>query len=85
MERGECDGWLHILISENDPLVKISIKHKHCHPPYEGIDLPEKWQQFIQESLEMSLAKVQETSFIFISQFLTDYIYNLDLAVYSHC
>lgn len=59
MERSDCDGWLHVFVSDNNPLVRISIKHQHPHAPYEDIELPTKWQEFIKNNLDMSPAKVR--------------------------
>jgi len=58
MERGHCDGWIHLVLLDNDPVVRTLIKHKHDHPPYEDIDLPQKWVEFIKNNLEMSPARV---------------------------
>jgi hypothetical protein len=58
MEWGKCDGWVHIFVVNGDPMVRVTIKHKHKHSSYEDISLPEKWKQFIQDNVGMSPQKV---------------------------
>lgn len=59
MDRGECDGWLHIVIQDDDPFMKIHITHKQSHKPYENIELPLKWKQYIDKNLNMTPSKVR--------------------------
>jgi len=81
MERGECDGWVNIFVSDGNPLVKISVKHKHTHTAYEDIELPAKWQDFILKNLEMSPAKVRYR-LVFDWTFVALTTHCEDLAIY---
>lgn len=58
MDRADCDGWLHIVIRDNDPHMKIHITHNSSHQSYENIRLPLKWRQYIDKNLNMTPSKV---------------------------
>jgi hypothetical protein len=80
MERGECDGWLRMFLSKNDSQVKIAIKHKHTHSPYEDISLPEKWKTFIKDNPNMTPAEVCYKNFLFNLLLMSE---SIDMGSYS--
>lgn len=57
MDRAECDGWLHREIQDNDPCMMIDVVHKSPHKPYENIELPLQWRQYIDRNLNMTPSK----------------------------
>lgn len=48
MERFECNGWLHLAVSENSAMVDMKIRHDVDHIAYLDINLPEKWKDYIE-------------------------------------
>ena len=53
MERYECGGWLRITVSEDSPIMTISVKHELAHEPYKDIGLPDEWKRYIEEQVEL--------------------------------
>ena len=48
MNRFDCDGWLHIAVSDTSALMDIKIKHEESHIGYLDIELPKKWKEYIE-------------------------------------
>jgi hypothetical protein len=58
MDHGNCTGVLRFFISNDDSKIRVAIRHIHCHAPYEDIQLPAAWKEFIENNLTMSPGKV---------------------------
>ena len=60
MKRYECHGWLYVTIKrEIQDDARVVIKHHMHHPRYTDISLPEKWQKFIRDNLNMLPSQVR--------------------------
>jgi hypothetical protein len=79
MSRGACNGCLRIFVVENQSKMRVSVCHQHTHLPYEDIQLPEHWKEFIKNNLNMTPGKVCLLIYIYILILIKV----LDLAVYD--
>ena len=80
MACGDCNGSLCVFVVDNQSKMWVSIRHQHTHPPYEDIQLPEHWKEFIRNNLSMTPGKVC----LFIYAYIIILIMMvLDLAAYD--
>ncbi|KAJ7759760.1 hypothetical protein DFH07DRAFT_716176, partial [Mycena maculata] len=47
MECFDCDGWLHITVSEESTEALVRFKHEQDHIPYCSIDVPLPVKEFV--------------------------------------
>lgn len=60
MDTFECDGWLHITVTEGSDIAVVKLKHQDDHVPYWTIDVPVDIQNIVHDNPSMKPAQVSE-------------------------
>ncbi|KAJ7743261.1 hypothetical protein DFH07DRAFT_749976, partial [Mycena maculata] len=60
MECFDCDGWLHITVSEESTEALVRLKHEEDHIPYCSIDVPLTIKEFVAANPNLTTSQVSK-------------------------
>jgi hypothetical protein len=61
MDTFECQGWLHITLSDLSDIALIKLHHHEDHIPYCPIDIPLEVEEYVKENSQLTSTQVSPT------------------------
>lgn len=58
MDTFDCEGWLHITITEESNIALVKLKHQEDHVPYWDIDVPEDARNIVSKNPNLTMSQV---------------------------